>query len=105
MKKSFVFLFFIVIVIGSYSQKITKEDMNSFKTEWKAYSDSCAHDSTLYVFWEYTGKELKETSTDTIEGKPVRVVTIIPTRKMNWVKENPNMDGFEKYINRKENGN
>lgn len=101
MKKSFVFLSLILIAISLYSQKITKEDMSSFKQEWKSYVDSCAHDSTLYVFWEYTGKEKKETAIDTIEGKPARVVTIVPTQKMNWVKETPNMDGFERYINRK----
>lgn len=101
MKKIFAILFFTATVVSTYSQKISKEDMNSFKTEWKAYSDSCFNDSTLYIYWEYTGQEKKEASIDTTGGNKTKVVTIVPTRKMNWTKENPTIEGFEKYINKR----
>ena len=96
MKKILLFLSLVTIAISSYSQKITEKDMSKFKQEWKAYADSCSKDSTLYVYWEYTGKEKKTESVDTTGGRQTKIVTILPTRKMNWMKESPNMDGFEK---------
>ena len=102
MRKVLYFCVLFSVSMSLSAQKIPEKDMSVFKKEWKAYSDSCFNDSTLYIYWEYTGQEKKEASIDTTGGNKTKVVTIVPTRKMNWIKETPTIEGFEKYINEKE---
>ena len=101
--KKLLIIVFLAITSIAYSQEKTKElqSLENILPAWQQYADSCANDSTLIVYWEYTGKEQFKPSTDTIQGIPVKVLTKIPTQRQVWNKETPNMEGFKKYLERK----
>ena len=96
-------------VIGLSQQKQQKPSISQtaiaaeLAPAWNDYVKACANDSTLQIYWVYTGKEKPEMKLDStiVKGTKTKVVTILPTQQMNWIKQPPTWAGFEKYLENK----
>lgn len=67
---------------------------------WDDYVRSVDNDSTLQIYWVYTGQEKPEYKTDStiVKGAASKVVVIQPTMKQEWIKGNPTFNGFKEWI-------
>jgi hypothetical protein len=112
--KKWVILLFMVPLLGLGQSKTgigtkekgisipnTKQEIaKTLAPEWDNYVRACFNDSSLQVVWIYTGKEKPEIKMDStiIKGRKTRVITIIPTQQMQWIRPNPTWKGFEEYL-------
>lgn len=69
-------------------------------SDYEEYAMKTIADSTLMVWYTYTGKEKSEIRMDTtiVKGKTFRVVTTIPTVQYQWTHKTPDFKGFQEYL-------
>ena|SRR5664279_3797143 len=87
------------------NKNLSKQDMAAkLSADYAEYSKETIADSTLQVYYVYTGKEKPEIKLDStiIKGKVFRVMTIIPTVQYQWLKRTPNYPEFEVWLKNKE---
>jgi hypothetical protein len=71
------------------SKTISKQEMAAkLSADYAEYFKETITDSTLQVYYVYTGKERPEIKQDTtiVKGKTFKVMTIIPTVQYQWLK-------------------
>lgn len=75
--------------------------------DYLEYIAACNADSSLYVYWLYTGKEKPTVTSDTtlVKGAKVKVYTTVPTAHQKWQKPTPTWEGFQEYLKQKYNKN
>jgi hypothetical protein len=84
---------------------LTKQEMAAkLSADYEAYSKEVIADSTLQVYWTYTGQEKREIKMDStiVKGKVFRTMTIVPTQQFVWLKKTPNYPEFELWLKNKE---
>lgn len=96
MKKVLLLVLLITLVISVNAQD--KEQISEVGEKYQMYELKCKLDSTLYIFWEYTGQEKGVNKVDTINGAITKIITLAPTQRSRWVKETPSWKGFEAYL-------
>lgn len=104
-------LFILFVFIGLFTQaqqdSISSQisNLGALMPYWNEYVQVCNNDSTLQIWWQYTGQEKPQQSIDTtiVKGVESKVITIVPTVQQQWVKETPTLEGLKKYLENKKN--
>lgn len=104
MKTSLIILLLLIPFIGLAQKQDSLQSKASIASalapEWNRYTQACYNDSSLQIWWVYTGKEKPEVRLDStmVKGKKIRTLTIIPTQQMQWIRPTPTWEGFEQFL-------
>jgi hypothetical protein len=99
-----------VTVMAQDKKEVKAKDNNKLLSNaeelspmWDDYVKSVNNDSTLQIYWIYSGKEKPEYKTDStvVKGAASKVIIIQPTMKQEWIKGNPTFNGFKEWIKNK----